>query len=58
MIRKSKTLMMMDDSEIFYKIKKIEFGDISEKTQKKLMLFVATFTCDPYGYLFIGQDKI
>ena len=55
MIRKSKTLMMMDDSEIFYKIKKVEFGDISRESTKEINAFVATFTCDPYGYLFIGQ---
>lgn len=57
MIRKSKTLMMMDDSEIFYKIKKVEFGDISRESTKEINAFVATFTCDPYGYLFIGQDR-
>ena len=57
MIRKSKTLMMMDDSEIFYKIKKVEFGDISRESTKEINAFVATFTCDPYGYLLIGQDR-
>ena len=40
MIRKSKTLMMMDDSEIFYKIKKVEFGDISRENTKEINAFV------------------
>ncbi len=48
-------LKISDHQDIFYKVWKIDFGDI-EREIRKFGQFTVTFTCTPYQFLDDGQQ--
>ena len=50
-------LKISDHQDIFYKVWKIDFGDI-EREIRKFGQFTVTFTCTPYQFLVDGQTEI
>ena len=52
-----KELSCSDDSDMFYKIKKVEIGT-NERTSYRIGKFNVTFTVDPYTYLVSGKGKL
>lgn len=50
-------LIMSDDMEYFYNVKKVEIAD-TERVIKRIGRFKATFTCEPYAYKKSGTEII
>lgn len=46
------------DPDMFYKIKKIEIGDLDRGTSETIGTFQCDFTFDPYAYLMAGTKKM
>lgn len=52
-----KTLTLADDTDVYYKVKKIRVGDI-ENEIKEYGSFELEFTLDPYQYFYSGDTWI
>lgn len=51
------SLILSDHQDVFYKVWKIEYGDI-ERELRKYGRFTATFICTPYQFLKSGQVAV
>lgn len=54
----TKELMRTSDPDMYYKIKKIEIGDLDRGTSETIGTFQCDFTLDPYAYLRVGKKKL
>lgn len=52
----SRRLVLSDDPEVFYKVKKVVIGE-NERTSLRIGNFSPIFTCDPYSYLKAGLSE-
>lgn len=50
-------LKFSDDVEYFYKVKKVTI-DTPERVLKKIGRFNVIFTCEPYIYLYTGEEEL
>lgn len=50
-------LKISDHPDMFYKVYKIDYGDI-EREIRKFGQFTVTFTCTPYQFLIDGQQEM
>lgn len=55
--KRNNHLIFSDDSEVFYKVKKVVI-ETPERIIKRIGRFKVIFTCDPYTYFSYGLDKI
>lgn len=55
---KAKELMRSSDPDMFFKIKKIDIGDLDRGTSDTIGTFQCDFTLDPYAYLCSGKKKL
>ncbi len=53
---KNRELRFGRDAGFYYKIKKVEIGEI-EHTTERIGNFEVNFTCNPYNYLFEGKSE-
>ncbi len=53
---KDERLILSDDPEYYYKVKKAVMSD-TERKAKRVGNFEISFTCDPYMYRIDGQDE-
>lgn len=53
----NRELIFEDDAAFFYKVKKVELGEI-EHTTRRIGNLTVSFTCEPYTYLRNGKVKM
>ena len=53
----SGTLVISDSPDIFYKVLKVEYGDISREI-RKFGTFLTSFICMPFEFLKFGQNPV
>lgn len=53
-----KELMRDSDPDMYYRIKKIEIGNLDRGTSNTIGTFQCDFTLDPYAYLRTGKKKM
>lgn len=53
----NRELIFEDDAAFFYKVKKVELGEI-EHTTRRIGNLTVNFTCEPYTYLRNGKVKM